>query len=205
MSRERTRIGVFGGSFHPPHEGHLRAAERFIEGAKLDFLFVIPAYLPPHKELDGGATAAQRLEMTRIAFLPLSNKVRVLSMEIDGARVAYTVDTLSTLQREFSECEFFLYTGSDLFLTFETWREFRRLFSLCTVAVLAREGDLARVEAHAAYLERTYGARTLVLGECITVSSGGIREKLRQGKCPGHLSPHVLEYIENHSLYRKEH
>lgn len=200
----RARLGVFGGTFHPPHEGHAEAARLFLEKARLDFLFVIPSAVPPHKPLAEGATAEQRLEMARIAFLPLSPKIRVLDLELARGEVSYTVDTVRTLAHDFPEYELCLYVGSDSLLEFESWREFRTLLSLVTLCYAAREDDLASLDAHAQYLEKTYGARTEPLGVCRTLSSTRIRERLAAGARPAGLDRHVLSYIENHGLYRRK-
>lgn len=204
MSAERSRIGIFGGSFHPPHEGHLYAARTFMDKAALDFLFVIPAHIPPHKTLAEGAKAEDRFEMARIAFAPLGAKVRLLRCELEKDAPSYTVDTLRELSRDFPESDFYLYIGSDLLFSFEQWHDFRAIFPLCTLAVMARENDEEKTLLAAQHLQKTYGARILYLGIGKPMSSGAIRQKLFSSGHSNHLSPHVSEYIENRGLYRKE-
>ncbi len=205
MSEEkRPRLGIFGGSFHPPHQGHVEAAELFLDKAELDFLFVIPAADPPHKRLAKGASADDRFEMTKIAMAPLGARVRVLRLELDDPALRYSVDTANSIAASFPEHELYLYVGSDLFLTFEEWHEFEQLLSLCHLAVLARENDLDAVQKHAEYLHERYGARVLILGQSRVISSGEIRKKLAKGKKPACVHANVLEYIENGGLYRQK-
>ena len=196
------RIGVFGGSFHPPHKGHVEAAKRFLDAANLDFLFVVPDYQPPHRTLPEGASALDRYEMTRIAFLPLGSRVRVMRTELDSGAARYTADTLSEYVRDFPEYEFYLYLGSDLFLEFEKWHEFEKIFSLATLAVLSRNNDEDAVLMKKRYFEETYRARILYLGQSPRVSSTEIRKKLSRGVCPAAIDPSVFEYIVNRNLYR---
>lgn len=198
------RIGVLGGSFHPPHKGHVEAARRFLDAANLDFLFVVPDYSPPHRALPEGASAEDRFEMTRIAFLPLGSRVRVMRTEIDHKAPRYTIDTLEEYARSFPEYEFYLYVGSDLFLDFENWHDFPRILSLATLAVLSRDNDEEAVLAHKRFMEERYGARILYLGQSAKVSSTEIRRKLKRGVRPTALDANVFEYIVNRGLYRSQ-
>ncbi len=201
MKSTPRRIGIFGGSFHPPHKGHEEAALSFLRGAKLDELLVVPAFLPPHKELSLGAEAQHRLEMARLCFLPLSEKIGVSEIEVEKGEARYTLDTLREFSARFPEEELFLYVGSDMLFSFETWHEFQSIFPLCTLSVLARAGDADRVKAHAEYLRRTYGAAILELGTCREVSSTEVREELTRMKNSEKISPAVLSYIREHALY----
>ena len=91
-----TRIGIYGGTFSPPHKGHVAAARAFMEQMELDFLYVIPNALPPHKEMEAPVSAQHRLNMTRLAFGGIEG-VYVSDMEIQRGGKSYTVDTLRTL------------------------------------------------------------------------------------------------------------
>ncbi len=198
---EKVRIGLFGGSFHPPHAGHTEACRRFLEGAGVDFVLVIPAFLPPHKVLADGASAADRFEMTRLAMAPLGERVRVTDLELRHGESRYTISTLEELGEIYPEAEFVLYVGSDMLKSFETWHRFRRIFASASLAVLAREGDLEETAQTCTRLSQTYGAKILLLGESQKLSSGEVREKLLCGERPEGLSDAVLEYIFEHGLY----
>ena len=102
---EKRKIGIYGGTFNPPHIAHVRACEAFYESIKPDKLLVIPDFLPPHKEIAGGATTEERLEMTRLAFENLP-AAEVSDMEIARGGRSYTAVTLSELSAEDNELYF---------------------------------------------------------------------------------------------------
>ena len=135
------KIGIYGGTFNPPHLGHLTAAAAVIATLKLDKLLLIPASIPPHKDLPAGsATAEQRLEMTRMAGeqLGLGGKVETLDMEVRRAGKSFTSDTLAELKAQFPEDELWLLMGTDMFLSFETWHEPEKIASLAGIAAFGR-------------------------------------------------------------------
>ncbi|MBQ2252593.1 MAG: nicotinate (nicotinamide) nucleotide adenylyltransferase [Clostridia bacterium] len=201
MKEPILRVCVFGGSFHPPHTGHVEAAQRLLSSGEVDRLIVVPAFLPPHKTLARGATAADRLEMARLAFLPLGERVEVSGIELEKGVSRYTLDTLSELKEAMPDVKLCLYVGSDMLFSFETWHEFRQIFPLCRILTLAREGDLARVRAHAQYLTEAYGAEIVVLGDCSPISSSEVRAALSSGEETRRLPEAVLEYIRQNGLY----
>ena len=120
------RIGIYGGTFNPPHLGHLTAAKAAFELLRLDRLLLIPASQPPHKALPAGSPSAeQRLALTRLAAeqLELGDRVEVLDIELRRQGKSYTVDTLEELRRQYPGAELWLLMGTDMFLTFQAWRE----------------------------------------------------------------------------------
>lgn len=134
-----TRTGIFGGTFSPPHRGHIRAAAAFVSEMKLDRLLVIPACIPPHKSIDDPGPDL-RLEMTRAAFSDnagFSIPVKVSDYEIRKSGVSYTVDTLEHFSDP--DTELFLLCGGDMFESLESWREPERIFSLASVVGIMRE------------------------------------------------------------------
>ena len=173
------KIGVYGGTFNPPHLGHLTAARSVFELLNLDLLLLIPAGLPPPKELPAGSpTAVQRLEMTRLAGeqLGLGDKVRTLDIELERGGRSFTSDTLAQLKAQYPDSELWLLMGTDMFLTLQTWHEPEKILSLAGVAAFGRtEEDTEELfSAQRDYLYRTYPqARifTLTLPGVIDVSS----------------------------------
>ena len=123
-----TRIGIFGGTFSPPHNGHLQAAKAFMEQMWLDILYVIPTALPPHKEMEIPVSAQHRLEMCRLAFSGMEG-VYVSDMEIQRGGKSYTVETLRELTGE--DRRLFFLCGTDMMLTLDRWREPEEIFKLC--------------------------------------------------------------------------
>ncbi len=203
------KIGVYGGTFNPPHLGHITAARAVFELLKLDKLLLIPAGMPPHKNLPAGSpTAAQRLEMTRLAGeqLALGNKVEVLDLELCREGKSYTSDTLAELKERFRSDELWLLMGTDMFLTLQAWHQPEKILSLAGIAAFGRtEADTEELFAiQRDYLYKTYPqARifTLTIPGVVDVSSTELREKLGKGEGAGLLAPAVYGYILREGLY----
>lgn len=134
------RIGVLGGSFDPPHIGHLWIAEAARESLDLDEVRWIPAAVSPLKPEGPTATDEQRLQMLRLAVSGCES-YEVDDRELRRGSVSYTTDTLVELRQEFPEAEFFLIMGSDSLATIQQWHEPERLLQLATLAVVQRGGD----------------------------------------------------------------
>jgi nicotinate-nucleotide adenylyltransferase len=174
------RLGVYGGSFNPPHLGHVKAAECALSRLALDRLVVVPAGIPPHKALPEGSPGPEdRLEMTRLSFSPLKNTA-VSDIELKKDGVSYTVETLEQLQREYPGSDMYLIMGSDMFLTLEQWKDAGRILRLAKPAVLVRgAADDAGIAAYASMLREKYGAGcVLVDNDALEVSSSELRELL---------------------------
>ena len=203
------KIGVYGGTFNPPHLGHLAAARAVFELLKLDLLLLVPDGQPPHKDLPAGSpTAEQRLEMTRLAGeqLGLGSKVETLDMEVRRAGKSFTSDTLAELKAQFPEDELWLLMGTDMFLTLQTWHEPEKILSLAGIAAFGRtEEDTEELfSVQRDYLYRTYPqARifTLTIPGVVDVSSTELREKLARGEGGCLLPPAVYGYILREGLY----
>ena len=203
------KIGVYGGTFNPPHLGHLTAARSVFELLDLDLLLLIPAGLPPHKELPAGSpTPEQRLEMTRLAGeqLGLGDKVRALDIELARDGRSFTSDTLAQLKERYPDSELWLLMGTDMFLTLQAWHEPEQILSLAGIAAFGRtEEDTEELfSAQRDYLYKTYPqARvfTLTLPGVIDVSSTELREKLAEGRGANLLAPAVYGYILREGLY----
>ena len=205
MINDQIRIGVYGGTFAPVHNGHLAAARAFIDQMQLDILYVIPAAIPPHKQIDSSDDPKHRYRMCELAFWN-DEKVLVSDMEITRGGKSYTVDTLRALAAP--DRRLFLLMGTDMMLTLDTWRESEEIFKLCYPIYARRERDPileARiVQKNKEYLEK-YGkiARRLMC-DAIELSSTEIRDLVAAGKPVSHLVPPVVEqYIVKHDLYKK--
>lgn len=203
------RIGIYGGTFNPPHLGHLTAARAVFELLNLDLLLLIPARLPPHKELPAGSpTPEQRLEMTRLAGeqMGLGSKVCTLDVELARSGRSFTSDTLAQLQEQYPDSELWLLMGTDMFLTLHAWHEPEKILSLAGIAAFGRtEEDTEELfSAQREYLYKTYPqARifTLTIPGVIDVSSTELREKLAKGQGANLLAPAVYGYILRKGLY----
>ena len=203
------KIGIYGGTFNPPHLGHITAARAVFELLGLDQLLVIPAGLPPHKTMpDGSPTSAQRLEMTRLAAeqLDLGERVKVLNMELRREGRSFTSDTLAQLKDQYPNDELWLLMGTDMFLTLQTWHEPEKILQLAGIAAFGRtEEDTEELfSIQRDYLCEVYPqARifTLTMPGVVDVSSTELREKLAKGEGGNLLAPAVYGYILRQGLY----
>ena len=203
------RIGIYGGTFNPPHLGHITAARTVFELLKLDQLLLVPAGLPPHKALPAGSpTRAQRLEMTRMAGeqLGLGGKVKTLDLELHRAGKSYTSETLEQIKAQYPDDELWLLMGTDMFLTIQAWHAPEEILSLAGIAAFGRtEADTEELfSVQRTYLYQTYPqARifTLTIPGVVDISSTELREGLAQGKGAAFLAPAVYGYILREGLY----
>ena len=198
-----TRIGIYGGTFSPPHNGHIAAAKAFMEQMWLDFLYVIPTATPPHKEMDVPIDAAHRLEMCRLAFSGVEG-VYVSDMEMRRGGRSYTVDTLRELTGP--DRRLFLLCGTDMMLTLDEWREPEEIFKLSYPVYIRRERDAILdkkiVQKIAEYNQKYGKVVRRIVTEPIELSSNLVRERLQKREDVSNLIPESVEkYIHDNHLY----
>ena len=201
------KIGIYGGTFNPPHLGHLAAARAAMEILKLDKLLLIPAGIPPHKKYPSGSpTAAQRLEMTRLAGEQLGKNVETLDIELIRDGKSYSSDTLEVLRNQYPDDELWLLMGTDMFLSLQTWHEPEKVLSLAGIAAFSRTADDLE-DQFAAQRSALYHAYpkarifTFTIPDVIDISSTELRESLNQGRGNHYLVPSVYGYILREKLY----
>jgi nicotinate-nucleotide adenylyltransferase len=190
------RLGIFGGSFDPPHVGHLLAAVDALEALHLDKLIFIPASVQPLKAGLTTAPAHHRLAMVQL-LIAGDDRFAVDSVEIDRAGLSYTVDTLETFARRYPGAERFFLVGEDAMAAFGAWRNPEEILKLAKLAILRRPG--AAVD-HGPSLP----AGTIALStRLIEVSSTEIRERVRLGRSiRGFVPESVAAFIATERLYR---
>ncbi len=197
------KIGVYGGSFNPPHLGHIQAAKAFREELGLDKLLIIPAAQPPHKVLPPGSPCAEeRLEMVRLAMaeLPFA-EVDDLELRREGA--SYTVDTLTELREQYPDDDLYFCMGTDMFQSFDSWYRPKKIVALAKIAMAHREKtDMGQLRELAAGFKKKYGKAPVILHNSLyPMCSTQIRRLLILGGAEDFLSPAVLTYIHEHGLY----
>ena len=191
------RIGVFGGTFDPPHVGHLLLAADAREALQLDRLIFIPAGTQPFKlGTPPVASGQDRLEMVRLAVADDANYA-VDDAEINRRGLSYTVDTLEHLAERFKGAQLFLLMGQDALAGFPQWRNPVRIRELATLAAMERSGTPGPRSEVAAEGVVTVSTR------CVDVSSTEIRERRRAKKSiKGFVPESVERFIEARGLYR---
>ena len=201
------KVGIFGGTFNPIHKGHTEAAYAFLRCVQPDKLFVIPTKIPPHKAITADDDPEIRLEMTARAFSESregEGVIEVSDIEIRSEGKSYTYYTLQKLKAMGFD-EFYLYCGTDMLLSFDTWFRFEEILSFCTLAYASRlEGDCPEAAEKIAMLRDRYGAKILEIPlNPIEISSSEIREMIQSGKdASAYLSPAVIDFIRERGLYR---
>ena len=200
------KIGVYGGSFNPPHLGHVKAALACREELGLDRVLVIPASVPPHKALaNGSASAQERLRLTRLAFSDLPG-FEVLDLELRREGKSYTADTLRELKAQYPKDDLFLMMGTDMFLSFQDWYRPAEIAACARLVCFSRydadEKNRAALEKQALALETAFGQKPVLLqNDCFDISSTEVRRLVFFGIAGPYLPEAVLREIEALGLY----
>jgi len=195
------RIGVFGGTFDPIHNGHLCIAEEARCSLALAEVLFIPARISPFKTNQASTSAEDRLAMVQLAIAD-NPAFRVERLEIDRPGPSYTIDTLRILHRQRTNCELYLVLGSDSLASLASWREARALPGLARIAVYPRPGvcpDLERLEQDLPGLQAALIELDAVQ---LNLSATAIRQRVQAGRSIRYLVPAAVEdYIRCHGLY----
>ena len=194
----RRRIGIFGGTFDPPHVGHVSVARDVADALDLDEVVWIPAGRPPHKPGDGSAPAGVRLAMTRAAAVA-DPRFRVDDVEVRRAGPSYTVDTLRELRESTEAAELVLIMGHDQYRSLSAWRSPEEVRGLATLAVMDRGGEALAEAAE----DGASGTLLRVPVGRVDVSSSDIRERIGRGEDVSAMVPEgVLQIVRAEGLYR---
>ncbi len=198
---KKERIGIFGGTFNPPHKGHIAAADQFIKQMNLDRLIVVPAFLPPHKEYRSDVSCESRLEMCKLAFSDLNNTT-VSDMEIKRGGTSYTYITLEELYSD--KCELFLLCGTDMILSLDTWKNPDIIFKFASICYVRRECNdtlTSEIEKKCKVYQEKFNASiyAITVG-VIEISSSDIRNNI--ASCKEYLPGSVADYIDMRGLYK---
>ena len=197
------RIGIYGGSFNPVHNGHIHLALTAVRELELDKLYFVPSKISPHRSSAEYAPDGDRLEMLRLAC-KADNALDVCDYELKTDRVSYTVYTVREFRRRFPEAELYLLVGSDMLMIFDEWKSFEEILRECTLAAVSREtGDLPELEKKAEEL-RKYGEIIICSAPPVEASSTDIRKKIAKNmKYSCYLDENVVQYIRSKNLYRQ--
>lgn len=188
-------IGIFGGTFNPPHNAHISIAEQTVRQFKLDKIYFIPAYIPPHKSNSLSVSAKHRLKMLKLA-IGKDKHFQVSSIELKRRGVSYTIDTLRYFKRKYPSSKLFLIIGSDNLSIFNKWKSYKSILKMAELLVYRRKG----------YSHVTRSSRInfcLIRGAIINLSSTKIRNLVKSNKSIKGLVPKDVEkYIKANLIYK---
>lgn len=176
------RVLIYGGTFNPPHAGHIRAVRTAAEALRPEAILLIPAAIPPHKAVaDDSPDAAERLLLTKLAAAEIPG-AETADLELRREGKSYTSDTLRELRERYPEAELVFLVGTDMLISLPEWHEPEVVCALASIAVFSREaGREAEVSAAAERLRGEFGATVYVVpGEPVEVSSTELRERLKR-------------------------
>ncbi len=200
MSR---RIAILGGTFDPVHLGHLAIAEDVRFALEAACVLFVPAAQQPFKTGAETAGAEHRLAMTQLATAD-NPGFGVSEIEVRRGGISYTVQTVAELRAQYPEDELFFIIGADAAADLHRWFEVERLLSLCSIVIVERPGYVLDTEALYTALPFARSRVRHVAGPGLRISATELRERLLKGHpVRYHLTPAVLQYIEQHKLYRE--
>ncbi len=198
----RTKIGVFGGSFNPVHNGHLLLAEHAAEQLGIDRVLFMIDRIPPHKTLAEGADDEQRLAILRISVSDHPN-FTVDTMELEREGTSYTVDTLRALKLRYPDSDLYFFMGSDMLNSFLSWRCPDEIAKLAVLVCTVRGGQSGGEEESAELLRKQLGANVILLKEVSDLSSTTIRDRIHDAlPISGMLPDKAAHYIYLHGCYQ---
>ncbi len=206
-ANRRHRLAIYGGTFAPPHIGHVHAVQACLEQLQPDTLLIMPAAIPPHKQIDADDDPHLRFAMAEAAFSTLDSRVRVSDYEIRQGGASYTWQTLTHFRRT-TDSELIFLCGTDMFLTLDMWRSPEIIFSLAEIACVMRVDDpeaSRMADAKAAEYAEKFGARTVRIEAMpVEMSSSEIRACVQAGgDIAPFVPPRVEKFIRMHGLYQK--
>ena len=197
------RIGIYGGTFNPPHIGHLRGAAQAIEALNLDKLILIPDRIAPHKQIPSGSPSPeQRLEMIGISASHYE-KMEISDIELRREGPSYSYITVQQIHERYPEAKLFLLMGTDNFVNFFKWKNPELILKHVTLAVMSRgeRGEAETIEDQKQAIE-AMGYEAVVVENRVTVISSTQLRRLLAFRCAGEFLPEgVLDYIRENRLY----
>jgi nicotinate-nucleotide adenylyltransferase len=195
------RIGIYGGSFNPVHNGHIHLARSAARDFGLDKVYFVPSKISPHRSSAEYASGEDRLEMLRLACGD-DGVLDVSDFELSSDRVSYSIYTVEHFREMYPDDELFLLVGSDMLLCFETWYRFEDILAQASLCVVSRnDGDMSELEKKADTL-RSFGNILISRAEPLEVSSTLVRKKIAKNEnyaC--YLDENVVQYIRLKGLY----
>ncbi len=191
------KIGIFGGTFNPPHIGHLIVAETVRDEINLDKIFFVPSFISPHKQDEQNELAEHRYTMTRLAIEGNKN-FECLDVELKRKDVSFTIDTVTYIHKNLPKDVLYLIIGMDNYQTFHNWKNYTEILDIATLVVMNRPHYTPEINPNLPS-KQIYFASVPNIG----ISSSEIRERIMRGESVAYqVSEKVLNYIELNGLYK---
>lgn len=202
------KIGIYGGTFDPPHNGHVHACKSFLDAFDVDKLYIIPTSIPPHKIKGSNVGGKDRMEMSKLAFSGLSDRIELSDVELIRSGKSYTSDTLKHFKANGAN-EILLLCGTDMFVTLDTWHEFAYIFENATIVCIRRENEKhfkSLIDEKSVEYKQKYNASLeFIEADAIEMSSSDIRKKIADDdNVLSFIPKNVYDYILERGLYKNE-
>ena len=197
------RIGIYGGTFNPPHIGHIRAAGYAVQSLSLSKLLMIPSCISPHKRLpEDSPTPEQRMEMLKLAVGD-NDKIEISDLELRRGSTSYTYETVEEVRKLYPNAEILLFMGTDMFLSFDSWKNPDQILQNAALAVFYRgdPGEISKIREKKAFFEEKGAAVYLAENPVTDISSTDLRRMLVFSCAESFLCPGVGAYIRQKGLY----
>ncbi|WP_413380105.1 nicotinate-nucleotide adenylyltransferase [Alkalihalobacillus sp. 1P02AB] len=180
------RIGLFGGSFDPPHLGHMLMAQYVLEECELDEIWFVPVHTPPHKKRESMSTNEERLEMLEQSTA-FEERFFISTIEFERKGISYTIETVKQLKKQHPNIQFYFIIGGDMIESLHTWKDIDELMEDTTFIGVQRPGT----SSQAIYSDRVIQVETIQ----VDLSSTLIRERVKLGKSIAYMVPNGVESI----------
>lgn len=202
MTSDYKRVGVFGGTFNPLHQGHLIVAEFAAETLSLDLVLFAPVGQPPHKNGRNLAAIEHRIQMIDSSITD-NSRFQLSLVDVERPAPHYSVDTVKRLKAQYEQSQLFFVMGGDALKDFPSWHRPSEIVEYCRLAVMRRPSSKpVQPDMHEAVMPGLKHSVDMIEAPPIGISSTRIREQLAAGKSVRYLVPNpVLDYIHAHRLY----
>lgn len=196
------KIAIFGGSFNPIHNAHVKLAQRFVDELGLDKVIFVPTNTTPLKDNSEIVTPFHRYNMCEIALEDFDN-FEVSDVEIKREGLSYSSDTIAYFKEQFKNDELFFIMGADMFVTLEKWHNFEYIFKNVTILTAPRDGYDYEYLCDIKKSYDKYSCKAYITEEYIEdLSSTEIRDMIKEDKnISAYLNDEVIKYIFNNKLY----
>lgn len=199
------KIGIFGGSFNPVHNGHIHLAESVRKSLNLDRVIFVPSKISPHKSSENYVSEVHRLNMLKIAVDNMDNKkyFEVSDYELSRERISYSIYTVRHFRKIYPLDELYLLIGSDMLLSFDKWYRFQEIMTETTLAVTSRENGESELIIKKIEQLSHFGKIIVNKTPPFPASSTEIRKKIvKNQNYACYLNENVVQYITSNNLYR---